>query len=194
MTELLTICGFIGIKADGVTDVGAREVEDVYVRFVENGEASNTFVGLKECPNAKAPSVLPDVLKGVVQNLKQRTVSLGSDGTSVMVGKIIGVCTLLNREIPYLSLRCVAHKLELTFQDDAKDVVLFKEAKELLQGLWKYYHYSPKAARKLKELAQSMGERAHRTVKADGARWIPHLEVEARDSSREMQGRAQNCL
>mgnify|MGYP007058305434 FL=1 len=112
----------------------------------------------------------------------------------VMVGKIIGVCTLLNREIPYLSLRCVAHKLELTFQDDAKDVVLFKEAKELLQGLWKYYHYSPKAARKLKELAQSMGERAHRTVKANGARWIPHLEVQARDSSREMQGRAQNCL
>lgn len=80
MTELLTICGFIGIKVDGVTDVGAREVEDVYVRFVENGEASNTFVGLKEFPNAKAPSVLPDVLKGVVQNLKQRTVSLGSDG------------------------------------------------------------------------------------------------------------------
>lgn len=80
---------------------------------MENGEASNTFLGLKECPNAKVPSVLPDVLKGVVQNLKQRTVSLGSDGTSVMVGKIIGVCTLLNREIPYLSLRCVAHKLEL---------------------------------------------------------------------------------
>lgn len=58
----------------------------------------------------------------------------------MMVGKIIGVCALLNREILYLSLRCVAHKLDLTFQDDAKDVVLFKEAKELLQGLWKYYH------------------------------------------------------
>lgn len=43
---------------------------------MENGEASNTFVGLKECPNAKAPSVL----KGVVQNLTQKTVSLGSDG------------------------------------------------------------------------------------------------------------------
>ena len=31
-----------------------------------------------------------------------------------------------------LSLHCVAHKLELAFQDAAKDVVLFSKAKELL--------------------------------------------------------------
>ena len=39
---------------------------------------------------------------------------------------------ILKREIPYLlSLHCVAYKLELAFQDAAKDVVLFREAKEL---------------------------------------------------------------
>ena len=133
-----------------------------------------------------------------------------------MVGKNSGVYALLQREIPYLlSLHCVAHKLELAFQDAAKDVVLFREAKELLQGLWKYYHYYPKAVRELKELAQPMGERAYRTVKAECTRWIPNLEraltvllnknfqlivlhfqhaVEERDSSKEMQERAQNCL
>ena len=198
--------------ADGVTEVGTREVEDVYVRFLENGEASNKFVGLKECPNAKAPGVLQaieEAVKGVDQNWKQKAVSLGSDGASVMVGKNSGVYALLKREIPYLlSLHCVAHKLELAFQDAAKDVVLFREAKEPLQGLWKYYHYSPKAVRELKELAQSVGDRAYRTVKADGTRWVPHLEraltvlltknfqlivlhfehaVEARDSSKDMQ-------
>ena len=69
---------------------------------------------------------------------------------------------ILKREIPYLlSLHCVAHKLELAFQDAAKDVVLFREAKELLQGLWKYYHYSPKAVQELKDLAQTMGDRAY---------------------------------
>lgn len=219
LTDLLTSCRFIGVMADGVTDVGTREVEDVYVRFLENGEASNKFVGLKECPNAKAPGVLQaigEAVKGVDENWKQKTVSLGSDGASVMVGKNSGVYALLKREIPYLlSLHCVAHKLELAFQDAAKDVVLFREAKELLQGLWKYYHYSPKAVRELKELAQSVGDRAYRTVKAGGSRWVPHLEraltvlltknfqlivlhfehaVEARDSSKDMQGRAQNYL
>ena len=44
LTELLTSCRFISIMADGVTDVGTREVEDVYVRFLENGEAPNKFV------------------------------------------------------------------------------------------------------------------------------------------------------
>ena len=84
---------------------------------------------------------------------------------------------LLKREIPYLlSLHCVAHKLELAFQDAAKDVVSFREANELPQGLWKYYHYSPTEVRELKGFAQSMGERAYSTVKADGTRWIPHLE------------------
>lgn len=97
LTELLTSCRFIGVMADDVTDVGTREVEDVYVRFLENGEASNKFVGLKECPNAKAPGVLQaieEAVKGVDQNWKQKTVGLGSDGASVMVGKNSGgVCS-----------------------------------------------------------------------------------------------------
>ena len=73
LTELLTGCRFIGVMADGVTDVGTREVEDVYVRFLENGEASNKFVGLKECPNSKAPGVLQaigEAVKEVDQNWK----------------------------------------------------------------------------------------------------------------------------
>lgn len=37
-------------------------------------------------------------------------------------------------------------------------------------------HYSPKAVRDLKEVAQSVGERACRTEQADGTQWIPHLE------------------
>ena len=35
--------------ADGATDVGTREVKDVHVRFLENGEPVSKFAGLKEC-------------------------------------------------------------------------------------------------------------------------------------------------
>ena len=34
--------------ADGATDVGTREVLDVYVKLLENGKGVNTFVALKE--------------------------------------------------------------------------------------------------------------------------------------------------
>ena len=83
----------------------------------------------------------------------------------------------------------------------------------MLQGIWKHYHYSPKAIRELKELAESMQVRAYKAVKADGTRWLPHLKraldivllknyytvvshlqhtLQARDASITMQGRASN--
>lgn len=83
----------------------------------------------------------------------------------------------------------------------------------MLQGIWKHYKYSCKAVRELKALAELMDERAYKAVKADGSRWIPHVEralsvlltknyklivmhfqhaSQARDCSVEMQGRATN--
>lgn len=35
----------------------------------------------------------------------------------------------------------------------------------MLQGIWKYYKYSCKAVREIKELADMMGERAYKAVK-----------------------------
>lgn len=45
----------------------------------------------------------------------------------------------------------------------------------MLQGIWKHYHYSPKAVRELKELAETMEVRSYKAVKTDGTRWVPHL-------------------
>ena len=177
----------------------------------------NKFAGLKECTNAKAAGVT-EAIKGVMDEIdetwKQKLVCLGTDGPNVTIGKNNSVFALLKRDVPCLvSIHCIAHKLELGFQDTVKEVKLFKEVKEMLQGIWKHYKYSCKAVRELKELAELMDERAYKAVKADGSRWIPHLEralnvlltknykcivmhfqhaSQARDSSAEMQGRATN--
>lgn len=78
----------------------------------------------------------------------------------------------------------------------------------MLQGIWKYYKYSCKAVREIKELADMMGERAYKAVKADGSRWIPHLKralkvlltknyklvvTHFHHASAKMQGTATNC-
>lgn len=78
----------------------------------------------------------------------------------------------------------------------------------MLQGIWKYYKYSCKAVREIKELAAMMGERAYKAVKADGSRWIPHLKralkvlltknyklvvTHFHHASAKMQGTATNC-
>ncbi|XP_068719463.1 zinc finger protein 862-like [Montipora capricornis] len=217
--EQLQRAQFLGVMADSATDVGVREVEDVYmyVRYLKDGEPVNTFVGLRPCPNAKAPGITEAVnsaMRDVCDNWKEKAVTLGTDGAAVMVGEVGGVFALLKRDIPHLiKVHCIAHRLELAFADTVKAIPELVEAKTMLQGIWKHYHYSPKAVRELKELAESMQVRAYKAVKADGTRWVPHLKraldvllsknyyavvshlqhtSQARDASITMQGRSSN--
>lgn len=75
-----------------------------------------------------------------------------------MIGKINFVYVHLKAAVPSLvSIHCTAHKLELGFQDTIKDIKLFEDADEVI---WKYYKYSCKAVREIRELVDIMGERA----------------------------------
>lgn len=208
---------FISVMADSACDVGVREVEDVYTCHLVKGEIENSFVGLKACENSKAPGIKAAVetaMTEVCRDWKEKTVALGADGANVMLGEISGVYGLLKQEIPHImKVHCVAHRLELSFADTLSDVPVLKDVKEMLQGIWKHYHYSAKAVRELKELAESMEVRAYKAIKADGTRWVPHMQralnillsknfqvvvlhfqhtSQARDASNQMQGRAVN--
>ena len=208
---------FLGVMADSATDVGVREVEDVFVRYLKDGEAVNTFVGLGPCLNAKALGIAEAVnsaMSNVCDKWKEKVVALGTDGAAVMVGEVGGVFALLKRNIPHLiKVHCIAHRLELASADTVKAIPELEEAKSMLQGMWKHYHYSPMAVRELKELAEGMQVRAYKAVKADGTRWVPHLKraldvllsknyytvvshlhdtSQAWDASITMQGRASN--
>ena len=171
---------FISVMADSACDVGVREVEDVYACHLVKGEIENSFVGLKACENSKAPGIKAAVetaMTEVCRDWKEKTVALGADGANVMLGEISGVYGLLKQEIPHIiKVHCVAHRLELSFADTLSDVPVLKDVKEMLQGIWKHYHYSAKAVRELKELAESMEVRAYKAIKADGTRWVPHMQ------------------
>ena len=136
--------------ADSATDVGVWEVEDVYVHYLDDGEPVNTFVGLRPWPNAKAPGITEAVnsaISDVCHNWKEKVVALGTDGAAVMVGEV-GVFVLLKRDIPHLiKVHCIARRLELAFADTVKAIPELEEAKSILQGIWKHYHYFPKAIR-----------------------------------------------
>lgn len=208
---------FISVMADSACDVGVREVEDVYACHLVKGEIENSFVGLKACENGKAPGIKAAVetaMREVCRDWKEKTVALGADGANVMLGEISGVYGLLKQEIPHIiKVHCITHRLELSFADTLSDVSVLKDVKEMLQGIWKHYHYSAKAVRELKELAESMEVRAYKAIKADGTRWVPHMQralnillsknfqvvvlhfqhtSQARDASNQMQGRAVN--
>ena len=156
---------FISVKADSACDVGVRKVDDVYAYHLVIGEITNSLGGLKACENSEAPRIkvaVESAMKEVYRDWREKTVSLRADEANVMLGERNGVYGLLRQEIPHtIKVHCIAHRLELSFANTLSEVAVLKDVNEMLQGIWKHYHYSAKAVHELKVLAESMEERAY---------------------------------
>ena len=165
---------FLSVLADGSTDLSVIEEEIVYVRCVlPSAETITFYVGLKEAPSAKAPEILhavETVMDEKDEHWKKKLISTGTDGASVMIGRLGGgVVAMLQAQVPHvIGIHCFAHNLELAFADTVKSCEVMKQVKEVLTGCWKHYRYSAKAVRKLKELADAMEVDVGKPTKADG--------------------------
>lgn len=131
----------------------------------------NRFLTVQSVKHADADGILHAIGNGFnyasVVNWKDGLVGFGSDGASVMMGRQNGVLKKIKDDVPHLiEMHCVAHRLELVTLDAFKGESILTELKDLLQGIYKHYHYSPKALQELNELAQ---------VLERGTRWTPHL-------------------
>lgn len=151
--------------------------------------------------------------KAGLSQWKEKIVGFGSDGAAVMIGRKGGVTALMKEEIPYLvDIHCLAHKLELGALDGLKSNPQLNAVKEMLHGIYKQYHQSPKAWRELRSVAETLEEEVLKPVNIGGTRWLPHLHraltsvtrsygplvahfehvVETKSSSAEMVGRARH--
>lgn len=45
----------------------------------------------------------------------------------------------------------------------------------MLKKIYKHYHYSPKALRELKTMAESLEEKSIKPTNLSGTRWVPHI-------------------
>ena len=86
------------------------------------------------------------------------------------------MAALLKENVPYMvEIYCVANRLELGILDAMKEERLLKDVKETLQGLYKHYHYSSKALRELREVAEALKLAVLKPVNVKGTRWVSHL-------------------
>lgn len=76
------------------------------------------------------------------------------DGASMNFRSKSGVVVKLKEYFPeVLSLPCVAHKLELLILDAVKSWKYLSDCfEEVIKGIFKFYHYSPKRRRELKAI------------------------------------------
>lgn len=157
-----------------------KDLEILYVRMLCNGEPVNKYLKIVELPNGTADGVITSFNRALstvgANDWKNALVSVGSEGAAVYTGVRNGVVAKLKQSIPWLlGIHCIAHNLELAILDGIKDEALLSSLKDMLQSIYKHYHYSPKALRELKELADIMGENIQKPGNLKGTRWAPHL-------------------
>ena len=84
---------------------------------------------------------------------KNRFLGLGSDGASVMVGRVGGVATLIRKKVPWLiNNHCIAHRLALAEAQASDHMAYLNKFKSVLQQLFCYYQASPVRMSGLKEI------------------------------------------
>lgn len=171
----------ISLMFDGATDASITEVEIVYVRYVENGLPVTTYLSLQSVAHAHAQGVFDAIEKAFddngIHNWRDKVVGVGCDGASVNIGKNNSVATrILDDHDHILIIHCMAHRLELGVLGAIKNSRLLDEVKDVLKKIYKHYHYSPKALREVRGIAEAMDGRLLKPSKVEGTRWTPHME------------------
>lgn len=92
-----------------------------------------------------------------------------------------GVSALRQQHSPHLvDFHCLPHRLELALVEVQKSCHQVEVVYDVLQLIWKTYHYSPKgvepkSTRELKPLASELGVDVLKPTQVSGTRWLPHI-------------------
>ena len=101
---------FISVMADSGTDTSNKDLELVYVRFLENGLPVSRYVAVVELKNADANGVIASINTGMVEfgleNWKSQTVALEVMGLVYMLEGLMELLLSYVWKFPF-SLVCI---------------------------------------------------------------------------------------
>lgn len=171
---------YVCILADGATDSAVIEQETVFVRFVDQGKLITAFADIVQISHANADGVLEGIERGLksvgfgIEDLKKKVIGCNFDGAAVMLGKKGGVAKKLEDKVghPVVAIHCVAHNLELGVLDAVKSVKYMSKFQETIHQIYKFYYYSPKRKREMKEIAAILEETPIQQTGLQKTRWV----------------------
>lgn len=173
---------FFATLNDSSTDSSSCEQEVVFIRLLADDYKPVTkFLSIKNVKIANAEGIKSALVSSLVNDAassdwQQKLMFCAVDGASVMMGKVGGMVAKLRDDVgPHLiGVHCTAHRLELTIKDAAKKVDYITKVDNMLQELYKVYHYSAKNWHCLEETARALGMKALKPPNIMGTRWVAH--------------------
>ena len=136
-------------------------------RFIE-------VVPLKKADTLTIYETLVDCLKMKGVQIS-KLIGMGFDGAAAFSGKRNGVQTLLKKKSPHaIFVHCHRHLLQLACVQTANSTPGIKHVYITLTSLWKFFHYSPKRAERLKEVQRVLNTPELKVIKPSDTRWLAH--------------------
>ena len=135
---------YIGIMVDESLDIATNKKLVMFCRIIHEGEVWVEFCANISIADGKAETVYNCIIQWLQDiGVNMRKVSgFGSDGASVMMGRLNGVGVKLKSENPrIIHIWCAAHRLALVSYWAAKRVPYFETINEMLIAIFNFYQY-----------------------------------------------------
>ena len=152
------------------------------MRCAVEGSVHSRFIGVTSVSRADAEHItkaVDDTVSTIDKQWKDKLVSIGSDGASVMTGKNTGVVVRLKGTLDYvIGMHCMNHRLELAYKDAVVNQISdhHKPLDKLLKGLYTFYHKSPLNRSNLQQVGKDLAVMTPMPTKVSGTRWVGHME------------------
>ena len=163
------------VLIDETTDVTVTAQLIIYFRYLSEGKVVTSFGGIVDIPNGSAKTIFDktvDFMTSMDLNWKEKLRAFGSDGASVMVGKVRGVAALFIKEIPNLvPIHCICHRLALSGKDSCAKMPYAIEFFSIVDQLNRFYKYSAVRTSGLQKIQEAFDTRV-KLSKAIDTRWL----------------------
>lgn len=187
LREKLEKSKFFSVISDGITGGAIEEAELVYVQFAHAGRVHCQIVGVQTVEKKDPLAIKHAIEKTLERNLQlglsnqvwaKKLVGFGSDGTPGSGGESDRVALLLREIQPcVLTVYCFAHHLELSYKALFQSVPLYNDVRDLLHGIYRFYHSSPLRKSSLIAAFKGLRLRPAMPSQVGDRRWLPGLQA-----------------
>ena len=163
---------------DENTDISVTKQLVLYGRYVnESGEPrSTTFLRIEDLVDGTAERI-EEAIRAYITDKElpfSKLMGFGSDGASVMTGRLTGVGTRLHQSNPYLvAIHCVA-RLALACSQAGEKVPYVQKFKRALTTLYSFFHTSVVRTADLKAIQELLNSPSLKMKEAKDVRWLSH--------------------
>lgn len=169
---------FFVLMIDETTDVAVLKQLVIYARYITDSAVQTRFLGMLNIPDGTALTIVEAGTKFCDDwnlDINQKLCGLGSDGASVMLGRLGGVATLLKARVPFMiANHCVAHRLALACGQASNEVPYLRKFKSILDQLYRFYDNSPVRTAGLHDIQEVLNEPSLKLSQAKDVRWLSH--------------------